>query len=115
MASVCARRSFEGRDGAPVKVIEAASSTPIITDCAACHSVWRTKCPSDRAERRQSMDRSASPASAGRYCQNSSPVPARFRPCVPRRTVAARCCASAISAGSDPARDSERDLRLSGV
>jgi hypothetical protein len=43
------------------------------------------------------------------------PVPARFRPCVPRRTVAARCCASAISAGKRPGQSSERDRRLSGV
>ena len=68
----------------------------------------------DTKLRRQSIARASSPPWAGRYCQNSSPMPDRRRPCSPSCTVAARCRASAISGGRAEASASACRLSPAG-
>jgi len=101
-----ARSAFSGTASELAKRIEAASSTQSITLCAICHSRSRTNCASLRPDRRQSIMRSVSPGCTGRYCQKSSPMPARRRPCSPSSTVPARCSASTNSGSSAAAAPS---------
>ncbi|OIQ76003.1 hypothetical protein GALL_423270 [mine drainage metagenome] len=112
--STRARSIFSTRPFTPENAMDCAMSIHSETDCAACHSFSRTKCASDRAERRQSMPRASSPAWAGRYCQNSSPMPARLRPCSPSITGAARCSASASKGGKLPPSPSARARNATG-
>src|SRR5665213_2622129 len=81
------------------KFIEGERSGQSHSVCAASHSVSRTKRWSSRAERRQSIEDAASPATNGRNCQKVSPRPLTLRPCHPASTVLATRRASISISG----------------
>ena len=115
IARSLARAPLAGRARSEANPMERELSTQRLTACEACHSVSRTKAASERAERRQSMLRAASPGMAGRNCQNASPVPARRRPWAPSRTEAASRSASARSGGSGALSASASDRSAAGL